>query len=273
MKKRIISFILVIVMATLALSSCAFNYAKKDLSEYNTIDLEKLKAALKDGTTLLIKDGDFTLDEQTRNNKLADKILTNLAALATKKLTSGTVDGDDKVTYCYYVTATIDDVDYVFYADKMQESKATAIQLGLTTAEGFDKKLQDAVVGLDVSDYIYNTNSSYVAAGDQVLVTYTESYTYGEGEAAKTVTKTVTYDLKTVEAKDLFANQLAGKKVGATYAEIKTTGEKRNILDTEYVVDVTYTDVVVDKVFKTADEGKLVAGAEEGRVGWVCRYG
>ena len=259
MKKRIVSFILVIVMAVLALSSCAYDYAKKDLGEFNSIDLDKLKSGLKDGLTLLIDDGDFGLDEDERAKKVKDKILTSLAAIATEKYTEGTVDGDDKLAYCYYATATIGGKELVFYADKMQESKASAIQLGLTTLEGFDKVLAENVVGVDVTNRIYNTNTSYVANGDQVLVTYTESYKYGEGDNAKTVTEKVTYALKTVGAADLMAANLAGKKVGATYG-FSTAGEKRIIGKTEYTVDVTYTDVVVDKIFKTKDEGKVAAG-------------
>ena len=36
MKKRIISLILVVAMAFLALTGCAYNYAKDDMSKYAT---------------------------------------------------------------------------------------------------------------------------------------------------------------------------------------------------------------------------------------------
>ena len=38
MKKRIISLILVVVMAALALSGCAYNYAKDDMAAYAKFD-------------------------------------------------------------------------------------------------------------------------------------------------------------------------------------------------------------------------------------------
>ena len=41
MKKRIISLILVAVMALLALSGCAYSYEKDDMSKYATFDAEK----------------------------------------------------------------------------------------------------------------------------------------------------------------------------------------------------------------------------------------
>ena len=255
--KRIISLLLVIVMSVGVLSSCAFNYAKEDMASYAEFDVNTFKAGLVDGIKLVIDDGDFGLDEDERKNKVKDTILTALAALATKKYTSGVLGEKDTLTYCYYVTANIDGVDYVFYADKMQESKATTLQLGLTTLEKFDKALAEKVASLDISDLIYSTNSAYVASGDKVYVSYTESYEYGD-EATK-VTEKVTYKLVTVDDTTALGKLLAGTKVGATY-EFETQDEKRKVGEAEYTVDVKYTDLVIDEKFSSKDEGKVVAG-------------
>ena len=257
MMKRIISLLLVVVMSVGVLSSCAFNYAKEDMGSYAKFNVEDFKKGLTDALTLIIEDGDFGLDENERKNKVQDTILTAIAALATEKYTAGIVGEKDTFTYCYYVTANIGGVDYVFYADKMQESKASSLQLGLTTLEKFDAALANKVVGIDVSDLIYYTDSSYVAAGDKVYVTYTESFKYGAENTD--YSEKVTYKLVTVDDTSALGKLLEGKKVGATY-ELESKGEKRKIGDKEYTVDVTYSDVVIDEKFKSKDEGKVVAG-------------
>ena len=49
MKKRIISLILVIVMASLTLISCGYSYAKDDMSQYASFEtIDAFKAALKE---------------------------------------------------------------------------------------------------------------------------------------------------------------------------------------------------------------------------------
>jgi hypothetical protein len=93
MMKRIISLLLVIVMSVGVLSSCAFNYAKEDMASYAEFDVNTFKAGLVDGIKLVIDDGDFGLDENERKNKVQNTILSALAALATKKYTSGVLDG------------------------------------------------------------------------------------------------------------------------------------------------------------------------------------
>ena len=79
MKKRIISLILVVVMAVLTLASCAYSYADDDMTQYATFDKAAFAAAIKEFD---IEDADFTEDEETRVKKVLDKIYTTLAGKA-----------------------------------------------------------------------------------------------------------------------------------------------------------------------------------------------
>ena len=83
MKKRIISLILVAVMALLTLASCGYSYANDDMTKYATFDKDAFEKALQE--SLKIEDGDFGTVESVRLEKVQDKIFTSLA---------GTVDGE-----------------------------------------------------------------------------------------------------------------------------------------------------------------------------------
>ena len=63
MKKRIISLILVVALAFLTLTGCAYNYAKDDMSKYATLDTEAFYNALQ---ALSFTEGDFGPDEAAR---------------------------------------------------------------------------------------------------------------------------------------------------------------------------------------------------------------
>jgi Fe-S-cluster formation regulator IscX/YfhJ len=101
MKKRIISLILVAVMAVLALSGCAYSYTSDDMSQYADFDKDAFVAALK---TLVIEDADFGTDEEKRQEKVLDAIFTTLSgqANADEKMTTGTPNKYSLFYYCYY---------------------------------------------------------------------------------------------------------------------------------------------------------------------------
>ncbi|MBQ9084926.1 MAG: hypothetical protein IJY24_04640, partial [Clostridia bacterium] len=264
MKKRIISLILVAVMALLTLASCGYSYANDDMTKYATFDKDAFEKALQE--SLKIEDGDFGTVESVRLEKVQDKIFTSLA---------GTVDADDKVYegvagkydvyyYCYYYTAVIDGVTYTFSTTTMQESKATKLQLGLSSLEKLNKDIADALAELDLKDKAYKTNSdtdTKTETGDIVYVTYTKSYSVpklkdngepeldAEGEPLYEEKKTtVTYECITLptvptaaegeEAPKLtFLEQLVDKKVG----KVSDITVKETIDGEEY--DVKYSSI------------------------------
>ena len=80
MKKRIISLILVAVMALLTLASCGFNYSNEAMSKYaefnNTTFKDKIAA-------LTIEDGEFSqADAAKRADMVMDAIWAAIAAKA-----------------------------------------------------------------------------------------------------------------------------------------------------------------------------------------------
>ena len=84
MTKRIIGLILVVVMLTLSLVGCGFNFAKDDLSAYATLsDTEKAKL-LEKISKITIEDGDFSLDDAKRQSKVLDSVYSAFASAADK---------------------------------------------------------------------------------------------------------------------------------------------------------------------------------------------
>ena len=88
MKKRIIGFLLVVVMLALTLASCGYNYSKDDLSQYGSFNKAAFEEALK---AITIADGDFTEDPTIREQKVYDAIYAEFATKAgtTDKKTEG----------------------------------------------------------------------------------------------------------------------------------------------------------------------------------------
>ena len=115
MKKRIISLILVAVMAVLALSGCAYSYDKDDMSNYATFDKDAFFKALADGS-IKIEDADFGVDEDDRQLQVLDAIFTAIAKNVDtdNKKTEGVPGKYDIAYYCYYYTAEIDGKTVVF---------------------------------------------------------------------------------------------------------------------------------------------------------------
>ncbi len=276
MKKRIISLILVAVMALLCFASCSYNYANDDMTKYATFNKDAFIKAIE---SLEIEDGDFGTDEAVRLNKVKDKIYTTLA---------GTINADDKVYkdiagkydlyyYCYYYTAEIDGETYVFSTSTMQESKATKIQLGLSSHEDLNKEIAEALANLDLTDKAYKTKTEgKTESGNTIYVTYTETYSVpklddkgepvldndGEQlyEEKKTTYTLVPVVLPTVptagegeEAPKLsFFEQLVGKDVGKV-TDIKVKEERDGA---EY--EVNYSSISIGWIAETEVEGATI---------------
>ncbi|MBQ7362855.1 MAG: hypothetical protein IJW48_00220 [Clostridia bacterium] len=275
MKKRIISLILVAVMAVIALAGCAYSYEKDDMSNYATFDKDAFFAALADGT-ITVEDGDFGTDEDERQKKVLDAIYASLAKNADTdvKITEGVAGVYDSLYYCYYATVTDDaGVEHVLYASKMTESSPTNFQLGLSTLEGLNLKIAEMIAGKDVADYIYTTikaddttddvTDKVTKAGDTVYVSYTKEYTalafnddgtptVDEAGAQLTETKkvTVSYEKLTLNGADnTFLKKLEGLVVGET----NTFDVTNNELDTEDKTE-KYTNVKVNWIVKNENE-------------------
>ena len=244
MKKRIISLILVVAMAFLTLTGCAYNYAKDDMSKYATLDYQKFYDALQ---ALVITDGDFGTNEEDRAVKVQDAIAQAILKVTdtTEKVFAGNVEKYDALYFCYYAT---DAEGNVFYASKMDETKPTNIQIGLTTLEGLNKAISAAIPAEDIANYIYSTSSANVVGkGDVISLSYTK--TWKEGEETKTETKSNTYF--TVGENNALAEALIGKQVGVAYNGIEIT-------EGDYAG--TYTDVKVESIVKDNSTIKVADG-------------
>ena len=244
MKKRIISLILVVAMAFLTLTGCAYNYAKDDMSKYATLDYQKFYDALQ---ALVITDGDFGTNEEDRAVKVQDAIAQAILKVTdtTEKVFAGNVEKYDALYFCYYAT---DAEGTVFYASKMDETKPTNIQIGLTTLEGLNKAISAAIPAEDIANYIYSTSSATVVGkGDVISLSYTK--TWKEGEETKTETKSNTYF--TVGENDKLAEALIGKQVGVAYNGIEIT---------EGEIACTYNDVKVESIVKDNSTIKVADG-------------
>ena len=246
MKKRIISLILVVAMAFLTLTGCAYNYAKDDMSKYATLDYQKFYDALQ---TLVIEDGTFGTDDEARKVKVQDAIAAAILKVtdAADKVFAGKVEKYDALYFCYYAT----DADgNVFYASKMDESNPTNIQVGLSSLEDLNKAISDGVLTVeDIASHIYSTSAaSVVGKGDVLSISYVKNW--GEdGEETKSNAYFVVGD------NNAFAEALIGAQVGVTLDEIKVT-EKIDEND----VECTYTDVKVESIVKDNSTDKVADG-------------
>ena len=188
MKTRIISMILVVVMLTLTLVGCGYDFTKKDMSENAEFaegySLEALKAELKN---LTVEDADFgNVGETTkRAKKVRDAIYalllkevettTSTSNVPKDQLKEGDFDVNDWFFYSYYATyvktTTTDDGEttetIVIYPSKMSTS-SVSVQLGYSDQKlsGADVAIRDAFLAamanegkLNFADWAYKTNS------------------------------------------------------------------------------------------------------------------
>ena len=257
MKKRIISLILVVAMAFLTLTGCAYSYAKDDMSKYATLDTQAFYNALQ---ALGITDGDFGTDEDARKVKVQDAIAQAILKVTdtNDKKYEGKLDGYDALYFCYYA---VDDFGNVLYAANMEEkdiSKLNNVQLGLSTLEGFNQKVAEGVLALDdVKDYIYSTSAvKVVGEKDVVSVSYVKTWMDGETEKSETVNNFY-YVVSTAAgtATKEFSAFLLGKQVGTELGEItvnETVGEETKAY--------TYKDVKVESIVKDNSTDKVESG-------------
>ncbi len=250
MKKRIISLILVVALAFLTLTGCSYNYAKDDMSKYATLDAEAFFNALQ---ALTITDGDFGTDETVRQSKVQDAIAAAILKVTdtTDKKFAGKVEKYDSLYFCYYAT---DAEGNIFFASKMDESKPTNIQLGLTTLEGLNKAVSEGALDKEIADYRYFTSSATVVGkGDALSISYTK--TWNDGVEDKT--ETVTQEYFVVGENNKLADALIGEQVGVVLSkEIKFTDKDQAGTDIEY----TYTDVKVESIVKDNSTDKVADG-------------
>ncbi len=229
MKKRIISTILVVVMLTLSLVGCGYDFTKKDMAENaafkDGMSAEAFKAAL---MSLTVEDAAFGNASATdkRNGKINDyayKILETLVKTTdtTLQLKDGDLDANDILYYSYYaeyekvtkVEGQEDKIETIVVYPSKMSGTPTSIKLGYsneTTTAKKDQAIRDAVVAamtegsLNFADYAYKTNSDstkliydYVNADADkqvvVFVTYTETVKVDDNGVSKDQTKTYKY--------------------------------------------------------------------------------
>lgn len=275
MKNRIISLLLVVVSCVLLLTGCAFNYQKKDLSEYASFDKAAFAELLK---AVEVAEGDFKLgDEGTRNQLVKDEIYNRLVKYAEDedKITTGTVAQKDILYYCYHIIATfeekvtvdgaekVEDKTYTFYASNMAASKFQKLAL-YNLEKDVDKKIMAAFVGEGVTAYDFATDGAYTTkdASTDVAVAGKVVYVSYKLTVGSTTTE---YTNKRVElpAEDdgTFAGYLVGKNLATTLAD-KTIGEgdtaeKYTNIKINWMVE---SGKAVEVVFENTkdDEGKDV---------------
>lgn len=230
MKKRITGLILVLVMLTLSLVSCGYSFAKDDLTAYATFSKKaEFENALKE---IIIENGEFSTDAQTRKAQVWDNIYASLASSVDKndKKTAGIPKVRDLAYYAYYATADYDGVTAVLFANYMNTSSAASVQVGLSNygEDEVSRIVAEKLGAYDFAKGVYTSKlTGSVKEGDKVFVNYKESYT--EEVDGKATEKTVTYtnQLMTVGAAPAegataanLASYLAGKTVGITIPKV-----------------------------------------------------
>ena len=266
MKKRIISMILVAVMALLTLASCGFNYSNEKMDKYASFDSSKFTSEI---ANLKIEDGEFSqADAAKRADMVMDAIWAAIAAKAEtdKKLVGKADDPEteeneadeaigehDLVFYSYYVTATVGDKTYMLFTKNMKESTGK-VQLGqkvFTEDQAFDEKVLNAIKDYTfTADSAYDVETSGTIAEDQwVYVSYERTWKKTEGENTVTYTEIVTDERMQVGKGDEanFTKLLAGKSAGSS--EITGISEV-TIGDITY----TYSKIKVSAIEKSGTE-------------------
>ncbi len=261
MKKRIISLILVLVIAALSLISCGYSIKDEDLTAYATFaDKAAFEAAWK---TLSIVDGDFTVDKTVRDNKVLDSIYADLAASVkdnAEEKKEGVMAGHDVLYYNYYCTAEFDGKTVVLFASSMKAGSTSSVQLGESDHDELEKKIAALVAGVDLKDKTYTTETSgYVAEGDVVYISYSYTHqvevkdeTTGE-TATKSETVNVTNERLVLTPGNPFVDYLLKKDDKGNTAEINKT----TIQDIE-IEGKSYKGIKINWREKGAELGTVV---------------
>ena len=265
--KRIISLILVLATAFLMLTGCAFRYSKKDMSKYAEFDATAFKNALQ---ALSITYGDFVADDTVRTPKVNDAVAQALlkATDATKKY-DGVLANYDNVYFCYYAT---DAAGNIFYASKLDESKATSLQLGLSTLDGLNKAFADALLGKNLGGNTYTTSATnLVKPGDVVSVSYFASWDDDGNPETEDKTEVVWNQYVEVTDIDGFAQALLinGAKVGEEIPHQFDATVKDGTVD----IVKHYSNVKIESLVKGAtDRADKVADGNTVYVSYVMSF-
>ncbi len=258
MKKRIISLVLVVVMLLSFLCSCSFNYANKNLTKYAEFNASEFEKAL---LALVIDDGDFGINEETRKIKVLDTIFAALASDAgtDNKLYDVALGKYDVLYYGYYITVSKEvekevdgekvkeTIEYTVSTDAMNPDKPGSLQFGLLDTEGLSKLIEELVGDKNIGDYVFKaTTEGKTEAGDKINLSYTKTWSVpkldadgnpeldAEGKPLyESKTETVNYGVVTlpvVEVEDEGNTETEGDEV-ATADETteggETTGNKK----------------------------------------------
>ena len=247
MKKRIISLILVVATLVLTLAGCAYNYAKDDMTKYATFDESAFFTAL---NNLVIADGNFGTDETKRQEKVVDAIAQALLKVTdTDKQFGGKVQNHDSIYFCYMA---MDEDGNIFFADKMDETKAVNFQVGLSTLTGLNAEIAKKLAEIeDVKDYIYTTSAANkVNDGDVVSVSYFVSWKDAEGNDKSDVVWNEYHEVNSSVSE--FSKNLLGATVGVELPnQFSITKED---------VTKTYTNVKVESIAKDNTTPKVEDG-------------
>ncbi len=259
MKHRIIALVLALVLIGAALTGCAYNIDRDDLTKYAAFDLTAFEQKLRE---IEIKDsGDYSVAEgeeadKLREQKLREKIEDALrSAVDTSKddakKTAGVFADRQLLSYAYYVTA---ENGKVYYTSNMKIASPSTLMIGSIKDDKLVKAIGDALKesGKDLKDCLYTTKAgtSDVAEGGKLaFVTYTREYTL-EGGEVKPETMTLHPVLLPAEANnDTFAGQLVGEKIATTLTkDIRAVETVENSKHEEESVTVTYSNVKIDFV-------------------------
>ena len=199
MKKRIVALILTVVMSLLALTSCGgFDFAEEDLSAYASFDYNAFKAALQ---KLEIEDGEFTTNEEIRNqlvsstiyNTIADKIIADTDK--EEWLKEGTLGAG---AVLYFVYFAVDAEGNQFFGSDMNVSSITASSTKANhtlklddylsgDADEFLKLVRDNLVEGDIKDLVYSmlTATELQTKAEEALKAEKPEATADEIKAAK----------------------------------------------------------------------------------------
>ncbi len=260
--KRIISSILVVVMLALSLASCGYNLADDDMTGYATFSDAEMKAFEDALKAIIIEDGDFTTDDDTREKAVMEVIYSAVADAmdveADDKLVTGKPDGRDLVYYSYYMSADFDGKTAYFYTAKMDSGAAVTIQLldgGDFGDDTLSQKIADLLSSHDFKDMAYSsTKTGNTVEGDIAYVTYTK--TEGDKEPVVYTNQRIVIgkDKGSAEIADSFESHLCGAKIGSSstiseYSVTSSDGTK-----------VTYSSIKVNWVINRIKTGTTAKG-------------
>ena len=229
MKKKIVSFVLALVMVVLALVGCgAPQLDEINFSDYATFNFEEFKAAL---AKLEIEDGAFTNDEDYRQILVSEDIYEAVRKVIVnkdEKKYAGKLDGYDSLYYRYYISAKVqvagadtkDDTsddkyevkifDFDMMAPTTSATSTTSnnqvINLGSVSSRDDDFKFMNALkeallaamADKNVEDYIYETSKPTEVKVDEynpitVIVSFTREWKETTSDGETTNKQTASY--------------------------------------------------------------------------------